>query len=362
MRYSIFVFLIFVFSCSQKQSEIPVGDKTKPKVQKTTKAASYFKLIAPKSNASFTVSDIITFEISKHDTIEIDSIKVTIDQAQKISFEPNSYQYAWNSVNSRVGNIPYTIELYYKNKYQYLSGQFVLLSDIEPVKKTYKVIKSYPHDKQAYTQGLKYDNGFLYEGTGQYNQSSLRKVKLETGELIQSYTLPNDVFGEGITFYKDKIIQLTWKSWIGYVYDRNEFKLLYKFTYPVPIEGWGVEFNGKHLIVSDGTSNLMFFDPESFTEVYRIQVFDQVGEVDQLNELEYVDGFLYANRYMTNMILKIDPVSGKVLEEINLSGLLKAEDYHANIDVLNGIAYDKENKRFFVTGKYWPKLFHIEIN
>jgi len=361
MRYFIFAFLFFIFSCSQKQEE-KSNVNSKPKVQTKAKSASYFKLVSPKTRATFVVSDIIIFEISKNDTVEIDSVKLTIDQAKKISFDTKSYQYEWNSSNSRVGNIPYTIELYYKNKHQYLTGQITLLSDIEPLKKTYKVIKSYPHDKHAYTQGLKYDNGFLYEGTGQYNQSSLRKVKLETGELIQSFTLPNDVFGEGITFYKDKIIQLTWKSWIGYVYDRKEFKLLYKFTYPVPIEGWGVEFNGKHLIVSDGTSNLMFFDPESFTEVYRIQVFDHVGEVDSLNELEYIDGFLYANRYMTNMILKIDPVSGKVLEEINLSGLLKAEDYHANIDVLNGIAFDKENKRFFVTGKYWPKLFHIEIN
>jgi glutaminyl-peptide cyclotransferase len=362
MRYFIIVLLFFFFSCSHEKPKKTEDYKPIQKVKSSPKSVKVFKLISPQKNAKLFISEYVVFEISRNDTIQVDSIKITIDQKQKIQFEDSASKFIFETKDSRVGIIPYTIAIFFGENHQYISGDFTLLSDIKPIKKTYRIVETYPHDIHAYTQGLRYDGGYLYEGTGQYNESSLRKVKLETGELVQSYKLPNDVFGEGITFYKDKIIQLTWKSWTGYVYDKNEFKLLYKFNYPVPIEGWGVEYNGEYLIVSDGTSNLMFFDPDSFTEIYRIQVYDNVGPVDQLNELEYVDGMLYANRYLTNKILKIDPQNGKVIEEIDMSGLLKSTDYHQRIDVLNGIAYDKEDKRFFVTGKYWPKLFHVEFN
>lgn len=360
MKYlSILILVLFVACSSEKKQPDTKTEKTTPKTTLTSKTKKHFKLDSPQRNATFTINDKVTFQITQLDSIDSDSIKISIDKSDKISFNQN--ELIWNSKDSRVGIIPFIIEVYYNDNQEYISGEIRLLSDIKPIERTYKIVKTYPHDINAFTQGLKYDNGFIYEGTGQYNESSLRKINLETGELIKSYSLPNDVFGEGITFYKDKIIQLTWKSWTGYVYDRKEFKMLYKFNYPVPIEGWGVEYNGEHLIVSDGTSNLMFFDPDSFTEIYRLQVYDNVGPVDQLNELEYVDGMLYANRYLTNKIIKIDPKTGKVLEEINMSGLLKDEDYHNRIDVLNGIAYDPEKKRFFVTGKYWPKLFHVEF-
>jgi glutaminyl-peptide cyclotransferase len=361
MKYFLYIFLIVFISCTETKNNNDDNNKPQKKVKKTSTVLTQFKLLFPPINSKFKISENIVFKINNIDTIPVDSIKINIDQTKNFEFNITELSFIWKTNDSRVGIIPFTVEIYAKNKHQYISGKVELLSDIKPVKKTYKIINTYPHDIKAYTQGLKYDNGFLYEGTGQFNESSLRKVKLETGELVQSYQLPKNVFGEGITFYKDKIIQLTWKSWTGYVYDKKEFKLLYTFNYPVPIEGWGVEYNGQYLIVSDGTSNLMFFDPDSFTEIYRIQVYDNVGPVDQLNELEYVDGILYANRYLTNKILKIDPKMGKVLEEIDLSGLLDKSDYHQHIDVLNGIAIDKENNRIFVTGKYWPKLFQIEI-
>jgi len=356
----ILISIVFLISCSDNSAKKKIQTEDTTTEKKPSKAPKYFRISAPNIGQRFTIGDNIDFKVSSSEDIQVDSIRIRIDQ-DLVNFESDQFEINWSSQNSRVGNIPFNFEIYYQGKSEFISGYIELLSDIVPEKKKYRIVNTYPHDIYAYTQGLVYDNGFLYEGTGQYNQSSLRKVKLETGELVQSYKLPNDIFGEGITLYNDKIIQLTYKSWIGYVYDRSEFKLLYKFNYPVPIEGWGIEYNGQHLIVSDGTSNLMFFDPDSFTEIYRIQVFDDKGPVEKLNELEYYKGDLYANVYLTNKVLKIDPIKGKVLEEIDLSGILPQKDYHQNIDVLNGIAIDRENNRIFVTGKYWPKLFEIEI-
>ncbi|PON16089.1 glutamine cyclotransferase [Candidatus Entotheonella serta] len=224
---------------------------------------------------------------------------------------------------------------------------------------SYRVVRSYPHDRQAFTQGLVYEAGELYEDTGIRGQSSLRRVELETGTVRQQYELPRQYFGEGITLFGDRIIQLTWQSRIGFVYDRGSFQLIQQFSYPT--EGWGITHDGSRLIMSDGTANLYFLEPKTFTEIDRLEVRDEHGPVIRLNELEYVRGDLYANVWQTDRIARIDLLTGRVVAWIDLKGLLSVADRLQRVDVLNGIAYDADHDRLFVTGKWWPKLFEIQL-
>ena len=224
---------------------------------------------------------------------------------------------------------------------------------------TYRVINVYPHDRNAFTQGLVFENDFLYEGTGLHEKSSLRKVELATGSVIQMKELPRKFFGEGVTIYENRIIQLTWRSHTGFVYDKESFALLQEFSYPM--EGWGITHDGSHLIMSDGTSTLHFLDPHTFKEVDQITVTDANGLVSKLNELEYVKGEIYANVWPTERVAMIKPHTGQVSGWIDLSGLLRKEDYDTPMDVLNGIAYDEKDDRLFVTGKWWPTLFEIKL-
>jgi len=231
-------------------------------------------------------------------------------------------------------------------------------SNITPVY-SYNVVNTYPHDRSAFTQGLVFEDGVLYEGTGLNGRSTLRRVELETGEVLQIHELPAQFFGEGVTVYGNDIIQLTWQSHVGFVYDRDSFELLQEFNYST--QGWGITHDGERLIMSDGTATLYFLDPETFEEIGRVGVYDNDGSVNRLNELEYVQGEIYANVWQTNCIARIDPQTGQVVGWIELKGLLTPEDRGEPVDVLNGIAYDAENTRLFVTGKLWPKLFEIEL-
>ena len=224
---------------------------------------------------------------------------------------------------------------------------------------TYSVVNTYPHDSNAFTQGLVFEDGALFEGTGLYGSSTLRRVELETGNIMQIHELPDQYFGEGITIYSSKIIQLTWKSHLGFVYDKDSFELLQEFDYPT--EGWGITHDGERLIMSDGTSALYFLDPETLEEIGRIDVYDSDGPVTRLNELEYVQGEIYANVWQTDQIAMIAPHTGEVVGWIDMEGLLGPEDRTNHVDVLNGIAYDAATDRLFVTGKLWPKLFEIEL-
>ena len=224
---------------------------------------------------------------------------------------------------------------------------------------TYKIVKVYPHDPGAFTQGLVFADGFLYEGTGLRGRSSLRKVDLATGHILKLRKLPVKLFGEGVTIYGNKIIQLTWQANVGFVYHKETFQLLEVFNYST--DGWGITHDGRHLIMSDGTSTLHFLDPHTFKEIGRIDVHTMGGPLDRLNELEYVQGEIYANVWKTDRIARISPSTGQVVGWIELEGLLSSADRMSRADVLNGIAYDVKNDRLFVTGKLWPKLFEIEL-
>lgn len=228
-----------------------------------------------------------------------------------------------------------------------------------PPEYTFEIVQTFPHDPEAFTQGLVYHAGFLYEGTGLEGRSSLRKVRLETGEVIQKVDLDPHYFGEGIAIVQNKIVQLTWKSQIGFVYDLATFQRLHDFSYSG--EGWGLAANGADLYMSDGTSDIRILDSSSFREKRRIHVHDGAKPIEQLNELEFVEGQLFANIWQTDHIARISPQTGDVVGWIDLSGLLSPMYKVSSGAVLNGIAYDSAKKRLFVTGKLWPRLFEIRL-
>jgi glutaminyl-peptide cyclotransferase len=224
---------------------------------------------------------------------------------------------------------------------------------------TFSVVHVYPHDTSAFTQGLAYRDGFLYEGTGRNGQSSLRKVRLETGEVVQQVNLGSEFFGEGIALVKDKVLQLTWKAGTGFVYDLSTFRLLRQFSYRG--EGWGLAAAGPDVFLSDGTAEIRVLDAGTLQEKRRIQVHDGLTPVDQLNELEFVDGQLFANVWHSNRIARISPQTGEVVGWIDLTGLLSSVYRLEAEAVLNGIAYDPVRKRLFVTGKLWPHVYEIKL-
>ncbi|MCP4230067.1 MAG: glutaminyl-peptide cyclotransferase [bacterium] len=221
-------------------------------------------------------------------------------------------------------------------------------------KYTYEIINSYPHDPGAFTEGLIFDNGFLYEGTGLWGESSLRKVDLTTGEILQSYELPDEYFGEGITALDDKIYQLTYLANVGFVYDKETFELLDQFSYPT--EGWGLTNDGEQLIMGDGSATLYFLDPITYQETGTVEVTLDGEPLLWLNELEYIDGYIYINVWTTDLIVIVDPASGDVVGQIDMTGLR-----WLNSGVLNGTAYDIDDDRLFVTGKKWQKLYEIKL-
>ncbi len=240
-------------------------------------------------------------------------------------------------------------------------------SQIEVSFYTYKVIRSYPHDRRAFTQGLVYEDGLLYEGTGLRGQSAITSRNLETGKTVKRLRLPGKYFGEGITLFGDRLIQLTWKSNTGFVYKKDTFTLLREFSYPA--EGWGITHDGERLILSDGTATLRLLDPNTFAETGRVEVRDRDRPVRRINELEFIadpeqpcgDGRIYANIWPTDYIAIIHPKTGRVTGWIDLTGLYTAANGRGSEDVPNGIAYIPETKHLLVTGKLWPKLYEIDL-
>lgn len=223
----------------------------------------------------------------------------------------------------------------------------------------YEIVNEYAHDPQAYCQGLVFEDGFFYEGTGQYGKSTLRKVDVESGRVLQQVALNRKLFGEGIAIWNDQIIQLTWRARFGIVYDKQTFAEIKRF--PIRGEGWGLTHDTQHLIVSDGSSTLRFLDPITYKVVRRVAVHSQGRPIKDLNELEFVEGEILANVWMTEAIARIDPQSGQVAGWIDLRGLTPPAAQRNQDAVLNGIAYDTAQHRLFVTGKHWPKLFEIRI-
>jgi glutaminyl-peptide cyclotransferase len=223
-----------------------------------------------------------------------------------------------------------------------------------PTRYTYRVVNTYPHDASAFTEGLVFCNGSLFESTGEV--SSLRRVNLTSGDVLQEFLLPSEYFGEGLTAVDGKLVQLTWQNGIGFVYDMETFGLLGNFS--IATEGWGLTYDGTNLILSDGTSNLYFLNPTTYEIVRQVNVKDGNNSVTNINELEYINGDVYANIWMTQKIAIINPQTGQIKGWIDLTGIYQPQGFE---DVLNGIALDKQTNRLFITGKDWPNLYEIKI-
>jgi len=304
----------------------------------------------------------LTISISEKNNKPIDSVQFSLGN-KKLHSDSNSVTV--KVTGYKLGKHNVTAIVFFENKTKKVTKPIYIMADSQPAIYTYKIINSYPHDKDAYTQGLEFYKGFLYEGTGQKGKSSLRKVELETGKVLQKIDLDSTYFGEGITIFNNKIHQLTWRSGLGFVYDLETFEKEKEFKYTKSREGWGLTNDGEKLIKSEGTERIWFLNPETLVEENYIEAYTQSQKIEDLNELEYINGKIYANRWQLNSIFIIDPVSGKVEGVADLNSLRDKMQEEQTLDnkdeVLNGIAYDKEKDRIFVTGKHWSKLFEIEF-
>jgi len=360
--FTLFFLIIINFSCNNDKKENKQEGFKNNTVEKNDTVKPIEKLnniviSSPLDNESYKIGETVNVNFSVKGESKIDSVRFFVDKKYIKTEETNTTKLSTDSL--KLGKHKVKIVCFYNGKKERKHKFIILKSDIVPQELTYKIIKKYKHDKASYTQGLVYYNGYLYEGTGQWKESMLRKEKIENDELIQSYSLPDNVFGEGIVIVDNKIIQLTWQSKTAYRYDLNSFKLLNTFNYQT--EGWGITNYGKNLIMSDGSNKLYVLEKDFFTNLYEIEVFDDNGKVNYLNELENINGKIYANIYQSNFIVEIDPETGKVLKKLDLTKLVPDEYKGDNDNVLNGIAYNKKNKHFYITGKNWPVLYELKI-
>ena len=292
----------------------------------------------------------------------IDSVVYILDSAI-IERRTDTSSVKINTSDLKLGNRLLTARAYRNGKQMEATANFVLYSGIEPEQFSYQVIETFPHDTSSYTQGLEFHEGLFYESDGgkaDLGGSSLRKVEPATGKVLQKVDLSGDIFAEGLTVIGDRVLQLTWQQGYGFIYDRATFKQLGQFPYQTSLEGWGLAFDGKRIYKSDGSNMIWILNPQNYNEEAYLEVYDNNGPVDSLNELEVIDGKLYANVYDTDKIVIIDLSTGAVTGEIDLSGIYPPDRFK-NGEVLNGIAYDAESGRIFVTGKKWNKLFHIKV-
>jgi glutamine cyclotransferase len=234
-----------------------------------------------------------------------------------------------------------------------------VLSEPDILRLSFTVISSYPHDHLSFTQGLEWHEGILYESTGLKNRSSLKKIDIQTGKVLKKVDIPYPYFAEGITIFKDKIYQLTWKSQKCFVYDKNTFDKIHEFSYDG--QGWGLTHNTEHLIMNDGTERLLFLDPDTFKTIRFVEVHLKNKKIRNINELEYINGNVFANIYWTNAIARIDPSSGRVTGLMDITSLYNDLSPFSFIDVPNGITHDPETNEIYITGKYWPKVFKVKI-
>ena len=359
--YTSFVFIVLVsvlvITCCTTDNS---GDKSTT----TTVIKKVFEIKSPVYNHMCRLNDSLEVELKlnnpkkhKPDSLIIlcsgKRIFSTTDVIKNFRIKVPSYL--------KVGKQSLKFQLYYNSgEKESHSAGVIFLSDIEPAELNYTVIRKIKHDTEAYTQGFIYHNNMLYEGTGRYDNSSIRKINPASGEVLKKYNLESKYFGEGITILNNKIYQLTYKSGQGFIYNLGDFKLTQRFSLQTH-EGWGLTTNGEVLIMSDGSAQLYFLDAEYMTVLNQIQVMSNQGEINNLNELEYVNGIIYANIYGRPTIAKIDVNSGKVLGFLNLSRLYP-EGYANDMDkVLNGIAYNPNTSTFYITGKLWPAIYEIKI-
>lgn len=314
----------------------------------------------PEQGQSFGLGEDVKVQLNVPADQKVSTVNYLLD-GKAIGSKDNAEAFAIKTTDLSLGYKLITAVIDNGTKKDTLTINFVLKSAVKPVNVGYKVLNTYPHDTTSYTQGLEYHNGKFLESTGEYGSSTLRWVDLQSGKALQKIDIDQKYFAEGSSLVDGKIVLLTWKEDVGFVYDPKSLTLQGTFPYQNSREGWGLTYDGSRLIKSDGSNRIWFLNKDNYKEESYIDVYDNNGEVDQLNELEYIDGKIYANIYQTDKIAVINPKNGSVEQYIDLTGILPAKDKFANTDVLNGIAWDAAGKRLFVTGKKFDKLFHIAL-
>jgi len=352
--YFFLVLGIGLSACNQKNK---VSEKKNDATESANKNLPKTFISLNKSKAIPNDSFIISLELKNE--IRPDSLHLLLDnKLHRVLLDIND-TLLFELKNAGTGNHSFLLKAFKDSSFSISSANFIVYAANKPMIFDFKVKKTMPHDKTAFTQGFFYENGFFYEATGLKGESSLRKVNPATGQVLNSFSIPSNIFGEGVTAFQNKIVQLSWSSGIGFVYNKSDFKLIEQFNYST--EGWGLTTDSTFLIMSDGTNILYFLDPNNYTEVKRLQVYDNKKAVDQLNELEFIEGKIWANIYLTDKIAIINPIIGNVEAYIELDNILDKSLYLPDTDVLNGIAFDKNLDKIFVTGKKWPLIFEIEI-
>lgn len=339
-----FLFLILIAGCGDGKEESQKN--TSPRIRKSTSINS------PTQNQTFVRGESIAIEIATDEDFSVDSVQVSIGDDNR-TFPTASFNVEVPS--RKVGTWRLLIKVYDGENSETHYRNVIVLPENAPEELTYNIENTYPHNTEDYTQGLLIKDGFLYESTGQRGESTFKKKNLTTGETLKTINLASNLFGEGLALINDEFYQLTWTSGQGFVYN-SEMEQIRTFNYQV--QGWGLTTLENELILTDETEKLYFVEPVSFTIQREIEAYDNEGKVDSLNELEVIDGLIYANVYQEDFIVVIDPETGEILKKIDCSGILSDEEYQ-NADVLNGIAQDPETGKIYVTGKWWPKLFEV---
>ena len=312
-----------------------------------------FELSTPKT---LIINEKLTITVSEKDNHPIDSVRYYLD-GQRLTSNT-----AVDVSNKKLGAHAVSATVFFGDDQKQLTNTIRFLSAKRPDIYTYEVINAFPHDNTAFTQGLEFYNGFIYESTGQYGKSTLRKVDLSTGNVLQKTAIDSKYFGEGMTIFNDKIYLLTWQSKKGFIFDITTFDKKGEFNYARSKEGWGLTHTSQKLLKTDGTEHIWTLDPTTLKEESSIQAYTHKDKVDQLNEIEYINGKIYANKWQANSIVIINASSGAIEGIVDLNGLQTEAGQKGTDNVLNGIAYDAENDRLFVTGKNWNKLFEIKLS
>ena len=344
--------LTVILSCGE--------DKTQSTKQ-PDKSAPSPKLgkIAPLTDNTYTIGDTVHLKLTDVES-ELNEIQVFLNE-QSISTLDGPDSLMIPTANGKLGQNTIKLSLKdQKGQSQNLSTAISLISDITPKKLSYALQGVYEHDQQLFTQGFNFDQGSILESTGLKGQSLIRRYDLQSGQIQQEVKLDNEFFGEGCVVFGERLFLLTYQNNQIFVYNKDNFEFIGEFFWPN--EGWGLTRNEAELILSDGSSNIYFFDPENLVEKRRIQVSNEKGFIEKINELEYVDGLLLANIWQTDTIIGIDPMTGKVLYELNMRGILPGYESENQPDhVLNGIAYRPDHKSLLITGKKWPRIFEIAV-
>lgn len=331
------IFLLSFLNC---------GDSAAKKIEKLS-------ITTNANKGKISLGESLSFSINNPENLELSSVVF------KLNGKTISSPFTLKDIKLGVQQV--TAEVNFEGSKKTITSAITILNDKKPKIYGFEILNEYPHDITSYTQGLEFFNGELYESTGQYGESKLRKLNYNTGDVLQQIDLAKTYFGEGLTILNDKLYQLTWQENTGFVYDVNTFKKLSSFKYGKSKEGWGICNDGNKLYKSDGTEKIWVLNTETLTEEDNIQVFTEKGKIPSLNELEWINNKIYANIYQRNGVAIINPTSGAVEGVIDFSPLREKVTQHKGLDVLNGIAYNPETQTIFVTGKRWDKLFEVKV-